>query len=57
MINERLSEKLFEKLKKFRKKVDWIADREVRQQVDELATQIYLVLKEHAEKPKVKEDK
>ena len=57
MIDERLSEKLFEKLKKFRKKVYWIADREVRQQVDELATQIYLVLKEHAEKPKVKEDK
>lgn len=47
-----LQEKLFKRLDKLRRKIDWIADKSVRQQLDELATQMYNIITENSEESK-----
>ena len=48
-IDKHLEEKLFKHLDKLRRKIDWIADRELRHKLDELATEIYVLIKDNSE--------
>lgn len=53
-IDKHLEEKLHKHLEKLRKKIDWIGDRELRQQLDEHATEIYTLIKNNTETKKDK---
>ena len=45
-IDKHLEEKLFKHLDKLRKKIDWIGDKDLRQKLDEHATEIHNIIKE-----------
>ena len=49
-IDKHVEEKLFKHLDKLRRKIDWIADRELRQKLDDHATSIYNIIKENTVK-------
>lgn len=51
-IDKHLSEKLNKHLSKLRKKIDWIGDRELRQKLDELATELYVRIRDESEPTK-----
>lgn len=54
MIDQRLSNKLFEKIKKLGKKIDWVSDRDLRTQLDFHLTEIHRLVTEHQEPAKPK---
>jgi hypothetical protein len=53
-IDKHLEEKLYKHLEKLRKKIDWIGDKELRQKLDEHATEIYRLINENIESKKDK---
>ena len=56
IIDKLLTDKLLKKLDKLRKKIDWIADKKVRQELDEHATVMYNIIIKHSEEKQSKNE-